>query len=72
MHRSSRLSNLLYMFLGAVAVGLVVAVLAVSGALDRTERVVTSAPTPATATVARSAGSDTDVAEIYAAAAPAS
>ena len=71
MHRSSRLSNLLYLFLGAVSVGLVVAVLAVSGALDRTQRVVTSAPKPATATVARSAGSDTDVAQIYANAAPA-
>ena len=44
MHRSSRLSNLFFTFLGAAAVGLVVAVLAVTGALDRTERVVTSAP----------------------------
>ena len=59
------------MFLGAVAVGLVVAVLAVSGALDRTERVVTGAPKAATSTVADAPRSGLDVASIYADAAPA-
>jgi S1-C subfamily serine protease len=73
MHGSSRLSNVFFMFLGAAAVGLVVAVLAVSGALDRTERVVTSAPKPATATVGqpRAAAAAAGVSDIYADAAPA-
>ena len=68
---SSRLSNLFFIVLGAAAVALVVAVLAVSGAFDRTERVVTSAPAPATATVARAAGDVAGVSDIYADAAPA-
>ena len=73
MHRSSRLSNLFYTFLGAAAVGLVVAVLAVTGALDRTERVVTSAPKAATSTVdqPRAAATAAGVSDIYADAAPA-
>ena len=71
MHRSSRLSNLMFMFLGAAAVGLVVAVLAVSGALDRTERVVTAAPKTATSTVADPPTTAAGVSKIYADAAPA-
>jgi putative serine protease PepD len=71
MHRSSRLSNLFFMFLGAASVGLVVAVLAVTGALDRTERVVTSAPAPATSTVAQSPLRAGGVSDIYASASPA-
>jgi putative serine protease PepD len=48
-----------------------VAVLAVTGALDRTERVVTSAPTPATSTVAQSPLRAGGVSDIYASASPA-
>jgi putative serine protease PepD len=68
---SSRISNLFFMFLGAAAVGLVVAVLAVSGALDRTERVVTAAPKTATATVAQPPSGAAGVSDIYASASPA-
>jgi len=68
---SSRISNLFFMFLGAAAVGLVVAVLAVSGALDRTERVVTAAPKTATSTVAQPPSGSGGVSDIYASASPA-
>ena len=61
----------MFTFLGAAAVGLVVAVLAVSGALDRTERVVTSAPKTATSTVADPPTTAAGVSAIYADAAPA-
>jgi putative serine protease PepD len=71
MHRSSALSNLFYLFLGAAAVGLVVAVLAVSGAFDRTERVVTTASQPTATALARPASDVAGVADIYADAAPA-
>jgi putative serine protease PepD len=45
MNRTSRLSNVFFAFLGAASVGLVIAVLAVAGVFNRTERVVTSAST---------------------------
>jgi putative serine protease PepD len=72
MHRSSRLSNVFFTFLGAAAVGLVVAVLAVAGVFDRSERVVTQAPSPAaTTTVASSQpAADGSVSDIYAHTAP--
>ena len=71
MNRSSRLSNLLFLILGAASVGLVVAVLAVSGTFDRTERVVTAAPKTATTTVDQPSVSAGGVSDIYANAAPA-
>ena len=71
MHRSSRISNLFFLFLGAAAVGLVVAILAVSGAFEHTERVVTTAPQPAASTVTRAAADVSGVSGIYADAAPA-
>ena len=53
MNRSSRLSNVFFTFLGAAAVGLVIAVLAVAGVFDPGERVVREVPrataTPTTA-----------------------
>jgi putative serine protease PepD len=73
MNRSSRLSNVFFTFLGAAAVGLVVAVLAVAGVFDPGERVVREVPGPTTTTAvsdspSTSAGS---VSEIYAKASPA-
>jgi putative serine protease PepD len=72
MTRSSRASNVFFTFLGAASVGLVIAVLALVGVFDRTQRVVTR-PAPATTPVADSGGSAApgSVAEIYARAAPA-
>ncbi|HWT21945.1 MAG TPA: trypsin-like peptidase domain-containing protein [Solirubrobacteraceae bacterium] len=80
MNRSRRLSNVFFTFLGAAAVGLVIAVLAVTGVLDdlagENRTVVRTAPAP-TATVESSAAtsgpggsSPTDVSDIYARVAP--
>jgi putative serine protease PepD len=66
MNRSSRLSNVFFIFLGAAAVGLVIAVLAIAGVFDQTERVVSQGPrTPTTPVVDRPAA-DGSVADIYA------
>ena len=48
MNRSSRLSNVFFTFLGAASVGLVIAVLAVAGVFDPSERVVREVPRAAT------------------------
>jgi S1-C subfamily serine protease len=80
MNRSRRLSNVFFTFLGAAAVGLVIAVLAVTGVLDRMagdeEPAARALPTP-TATVpttpARTGpggSTPTDVSDIYARVAP--
>src|SRR5919112_832583 len=70
MSRSRRLSNVLFTFLGAAAVGLVVVVLALGGVFDRTtERVVTQ-PGPATTTVVQPPARAGSVADIYAKTAP--
>jgi putative serine protease PepD len=58
------------MFLGAASVGLVVAVLAIAGVFDRTERVVTQVPRAATTPVADQRAADGSVSEIYAQTAP--
>jgi putative serine protease PepD len=71
MNRSSRASNVFFTFLGAASVGLVVAVLSLAGVLDRTERVITEAPRPATTAVSDRASASGSVSEIYADAAPA-
>jgi S1-C subfamily serine protease len=70
MNRSSRLSNVLFAFLGAAAVGLVVAVLAVAGVFESTERVVTQAPRGNTTAVSDQRAADGSVSEIYAQTAP--
>ena len=70
MNRSSRLSNVFFTFLGAASVGLVIAVLAVAGVLDRTERVVSQAPRAETAAVSDERAAAGSVSEIYAEAAP--
>jgi S1-C subfamily serine protease len=63
----NRLSNLFYVLLGAVAVGAVVAVLAVSGALpDKVERTTTeTTTTPQSTTPAALDAKPTSVADIY-------
>jgi putative serine protease PepD len=70
MNRPSRVTNLFFTFLGAASVGLVVAVLAVTGVFDRTERVVTQAPRAATTPVAGERAADGSVSDIYAQTAP--
>src|SRR4051794_65969 len=73
MTRSRRASNVFFTFLGAASVGLVVAVLALVGVFDRTERVVTPSPPAAVTPVSDSGGSSGagSVAAIYARTAPA-
>ena len=71
MNSHSRLSNVFFTFLGAASVGIVVAVLAVAGVFDRTERVVTQAPRAGTTEVSEQRAADGSVSDIYAAAAPA-
>ncbi len=66
MNRPSRLSNVFFTFLGAAAVGLVVAVLAVAGVFDSTTRVVTQAPEAETTAVSDRPAAETNVSEIYA------
>src|SRR3712207_5435634 len=80
MNRSRRLSNVFFTFLGAAAVGLVIAVLAVTGVLDQLageEQPTTRALPAPTATVDSSRASTaaggstpTDVSDIYARVAP--
>jgi S1-C subfamily serine protease len=73
MNRTGRLSNVFFTFLGAASVGLVVAVLAVTGVFSTTERVITrETPAPAsTTTPVANSNSPTDtVSEIYAKTAP--
>ena len=79
MNRSRRLSNVFFTFLGAAAVGLVIAVLAVTGALDdlgSNDKQAAALPPPSSATVdaapaaAGQASAPTDVSDIYARVAP--
>src|SRR5215212_11885457 len=70
MNRSRRLSNVFFTFLGAAAVGLVIAVLALTGAFDGTERVVTRVPSGTTTAVSNAPAADGSVSDIYAQTAP--
>jgi putative serine protease PepD len=70
MKRSSRFSNVLFTFLGAASVGLVIAVLAVAGVFDQTERVITQAPRASTTAVSDQRAADGSVSSIYAQTAP--
>jgi S1-C subfamily serine protease len=70
MNRSSRLSNVFFTFLGAASVGLVVAVLAVAGVFDQTQRVVTQAPGASSTAVSDQPPADGSVSQIYAQTAP--
>jgi S1-C subfamily serine protease len=70
MNRTSRLSNLLFTFLGAAAVGLVIAVLAIAGVFDPGERVVREAPQASSTPVSEPRTATNDVADIYARTSP--
>ena len=72
MHRSSRLSNVLFTFLGAASVGLVIAVLAIAGVFDPGERIVREVPRESSTPVSqpRAPGAPGSVSDIYARTAP--
>src|SRR4029079_1901674 len=79
MNRSRRLSNVFFTFLGAAAVGLVIAILSVTGVLDdvgngHRQTVVTTPPPSSTIDaapeVAPPVSAPTDVSGIYARVAP--
>ena len=70
MNRSSRLSNVLFTFLGAASVGLVVAVLAVAGVFESTERVVREVPQESATPVSQPREGLGSVSDIYARTAP--
>jgi putative serine protease PepD len=70
MQRSSRLTNLFFLFLGAASVGLVVAVLAVAGVFE-SERIVREVPSTSSNTpVSQPRAAAGSVSEIYARTAP--
>jgi S1-C subfamily serine protease len=71
MKRTSRLSNVFFTFLGAAAVGLVVAVLAIAGVFDPGERVVVrEAPQSSSTPVSQPSTATNSVSDIYAKTAP--
>jgi putative serine protease PepD len=70
MNRHSRLSNVFFTFLGAASVGLVVAILAVAGVFETTERVVSQAPQATTTPVSDERAADGSVSDIYSQTAP--
>jgi S1-C subfamily serine protease len=72
MHRSSRLTNVFFTFLGAASVGLVIAVLAIAGVFDQPERIVREVPRESGTPVSqpREAGAPGSVSDIYAKTAP--
>jgi S1-C subfamily serine protease len=70
MNPSRRLSNVFFAFVGAAAVGLVIAVLAVSGVFDRTTERIVSQPGPATTTIVAPGKGGASVSDIYAKTAP--
>src|SRR4051812_5300610 len=80
MEPSRRLSNVLFTFLGAAAVGLVIAILSLTGALDdltgNGDRQTAALPPPRSSTIdaaptaARDGSAPTDVSDIYARVAP--
>jgi putative serine protease PepD len=61
---------MLFTFMGAAAVGLVVVVLAIAGAFDGTDRVVTQTPRATTTAVADQRAAEGSVSDIYAKTAP--
>jgi putative serine protease PepD len=70
MQRSSRLTNLFFLFLGAASVGLVVGVLAIAGVFDGTERVIREVPRDTSTPVSRPRAATGSVSDIYARTAP--
>jgi putative serine protease PepD len=70
MQRPSRLTNLLFLFLGAASVGLVVGVLAIAGTFDGTERVIREVPRDSSTPVSQPRAAAGSVSDIYAKTAP--
>jgi putative serine protease PepD len=70
MQRSSRFTNVFFLFLGAASVGLVVAVLAVAGVFDNTERVVREVPRDTSTPISQPRAATGSVSDIYAKTAP--
>jgi S1-C subfamily serine protease len=70
MNRSTRASNVLFTFLGAAAVGLVIAVLAVAGVFESTRTVIREAPRASTTAVSDQRAGAGSVSDIYAQTAP--
>jgi putative serine protease PepD len=70
MQRSSRLSNLLFLLLGAASVGLVVAVLAIAGVFE-SERVVREVPRASATPISQPRAAAGSVSDIYARTSPA-
>jgi putative serine protease PepD len=70
MQRSSRLTNLFFLFLGAASVGLVVGVLAIAGVLGGTDRVIREVPRDTSTPVSQPRAATGSVADIYARIAP--
>jgi S1-C subfamily serine protease len=70
MNRASRLSNVFFTFLGAASVGLVIAVLAVAGVFESSDRVITQSPRATTTPVADRPAAEGSVSDIYAETAP--
>jgi putative serine protease PepD len=69
MQRSSRLTNLFFLFLGAASVGLVVGVLAIAGVFE-SERVVREVPSASSTPISQPRANAGSVSEIYARTAP--
>jgi putative serine protease PepD len=70
MQRSSRLTNLFFLFLGAASVGLVVGVLAIAGVFGGTERVIREVPRDTSIPISQPRAASGSVADIYARTAP--
>jgi S1-C subfamily serine protease len=70
MQRSSRLTNLFFLFLGAAAVGLVVGVLALAGAFGGTERIIREVPADSSTPISQPRAATGSVSDIYARTAP--
>jgi putative serine protease PepD len=70
MQRSSRLTNLFFLFLGAASVGLVVGVLAIAGVFGGTERVIREVPRDTSTPISQPRAASGSVADIYARTAP--
>jgi S1-C subfamily serine protease len=70
MQRSSRLTNLFFLFLGAASVGLVVGVLALAGVFDGTERVIREVPSDTSTPISQPRAATGSVSDIYAQTAP--
>jgi putative serine protease PepD len=70
MQRSSRLTNVFFLFLGAASVGLVVGVLALAGVFGGTERIIREVPRDSSTPISQPRAASGSVSDIYAKTAP--